>query len=705
MRDAALEVELARGEFATEVSELVQAIRHVPGVQWFVRYVRALGRGQLVRGYVWRGGRDSALCRVIRASGPAPGEQVEDFAAALRDNGIPDRRLVEVGVYAPQWAAWIEQVIDWPGYADGVWWLHAHTKGDDWTVDAELRSEWTAQVAKRTALDAADLVRGAVDVAWFHEVVQTLGQERFTTLLSAAKYASTSGGHKRAELFAEALQGRVDPDALLERIRAKRHQDSVRALGLLPLPDQEGPRDDEVLRRYELLTGFVATDRTSGSQRRASEATAVEVALENLARTAGYADPQRMLWAMEAHAVRDLAAGPVSVTSGDLAVTLAISDTGAPELTVVRGDRELASVPRAAAKDPAVAELRTRVTTLRGQARRMRQSLERACVDGERFTHRDLTEMLGHPLLRPMLLDLVLVGDDGELGFCSPDAGILLAGDGSAVPVTSPALRIAHPVDLLGSGAWPDLQRVLFTGQRTQPFRQLFRELYTVTEAERDAVSTSHRYAGHQVQPRQSAALFRARGWVVDPDVGYTRTFHRERVTAFCSVLGTFGTPGEVEDATVETVTFHPSREWRELPLEQVPPRVFSEVMRDLDLVVSVAHSGGVDPETSASGVEVRARLVDETCDLLGLSNVETTDHHALVKGSLATYSVNLGSGVVHRQPGAAVCIIPVSAQHRGRVFLPFVDDDPRTAEVISKVVLLARDSAIKDPTILAQLR
>ncbi len=84
-------------------------------------------------------------------------------------------------MYAPQWATWIEQVIDWPGYADGVWWLHAHTKGDDWTVDAELRERVTAQVAKRTALDAADLVRGAVDVAWFHEVVQALGQERFTT--------------------------------------------------------------------------------------------------------------------------------------------------------------------------------------------------------------------------------------------------------------------------------------------------------------------------------------------------------------------------------------------------------------------------------------------------------------------------------------------------------------------------------------------
>jgi hypothetical protein len=70
--------------------------------------------------------------------------------------------------------------------------------------------------------------------------------------------------------------------------------------------------------------------------------------------------------------------------------------------------------------------------------------------------------------------------------------------------------------------------------------------------------------------------------------------------------------------------------------------------------------------------------------------------HHAIVPGTLAAYSVNLGSGVVHRQPGASVCIVPVSAQHRERIFLPFVDDDPRTAEVISEVLMLARDDKIK---------
>ena len=54
--------------------------------------------------------------------------------------------------------------------------------------------------------------------------------------------------------------------------------------------------------------------------------------------------------------------------------------------------------------------------------------------------------------------------------------------------------------------------------------------------------------------------------------------------------------------------------------------------------------------------------------------------------------------------PGGALCIVPVHAQHRGRLFLPFADDDPRTAEVIAKVLLLARDKEIQDPSILQQI-
>lgn len=89
---------------------------------------------------------------------------------------------------------------------------------------------------------------------------------------------------------------------------------------------------------------------------------------------------------------------------------------------------------------------------------------------------------------------------------------------------------------------------------------------------------------------------------------------------------------------------------------------------------------------------------------MLMLENIEVSGHHALVRGSLGKYSVHLGSGQVHRLPGNAICIIPISAQHGGRIFLPFADDDPRTAEIISKVLLLARDEKIQDPSILEQI-
>ena len=127
--------------------------------------------------------------------------------------------------------------------------------------------------------------------------------------------------------------------------------------------------------------------------------------------------------------------------------------------------------------------------------------------------------------------------------------------------------------------------------------------------------------------------------------------------------------------------------------------------MRDVDLVVSVAHRGGVDPEATASTVEMRSNLVRETCQLLALKNVRLKGSHILIDGKLSNYSIHLGSGNVHRLPGGALCVVPVHAQHRGRLFLPFADNDPRTAEVLSKVLLFARDQEIQDPGILDQLR
>ena len=110
-------------------------------------------------------------------------------------------------------------------------------------------------------------------------------------------------------------------------------------------------------------------------------------------------------------------------------------------------------------------------------------------------------------------------------------------------------------------------------------------------------------------------------------------------------------------------------------------------------------------PSDSAMAVTSNCVLVKETCALLKLSNVRIKDNSVLIKGDLGEYSVHLGSGIARKMPGATLFIVAVQAQHRGRLFLPFADNDPRTAEVVSKVLMLARDKEIKDPSIIQQIR
>ncbi|MDE6076216.1 MAG: hypothetical protein K2G29_00660, partial [Muribaculaceae bacterium] len=86
------------------------------------------------------------------------------------------------------------------------------------------------------------------------------------------------------------------------------------------------------------------------------------------------------------------------------------------------------------------------------------------------------------------------------------------------------------------------------------------------------------------------------------------------------------------------------------------------------------------------------------------LSNVEVAGNFAKIKGSLATYHIHLGSGVIHKDGGAHIAVLPVHSQSRGRIFLPFLDEDPKTAEILSKIIMFAEDSKIKDPSILSQL-
>ena len=709
-RERILAIELARGELSTAATAPARNLASIAGIATLMRLLQNFDTEKFVRGWSYNNESKAAVfSHLCRVSFPGPGETPADFAAQAKAADIPEQRLVEVAVYAPQWASYVEVALGWTDFAEAVWWFHAHTKDNNWQVEQEIRDLWTAQIAELTPLSSQDLVDGAVDVNWFHRIHRQLKPKQWAMLDEAAKYASGGGGHKRAQLFAEAMTGKADREALLKRALVKRYQDAVRALGLLPLAKGK-QREKDLLERYQSIQEFLRTSRKFGSQRRASEKLACRIAMDNLARTAGYPDPQRLEWAMEGMAIADLAQGPVTVSVDEVSVSLSLSEIGHPELKIIKTDKKgksktLKNIPAKLKKNEAIQTLKERKQKLVQQASRMRQSLEEAMCRGDEFTGAELKQLLEHPILRPLLTQLVFMEVKQQtLGYLSEQG--IASHDETVISLKAKGrYRLAHSFDLAQSQSWHLWQAHCFKQEQVQPFKQIFRELYLqIPSEQQEKWPGSSRYAGHQVNPRQAIALLGQRGWVAHPEEGVRRTFHDENVNVWVEFEEGWYSPTEVEGLTLNQVCFSDRKTGKVMALEKVPPLVFSEVMRDLDLVVSVAHQGGVDPEASHSTVEMRAALLRETCRLLKLENITLQDPHALIEGQLGSYSLHLGSANVHRQPGGALCIVPVHSQHRGRLFLPFADDDPRTAEVISKALLLAKDKEIQDPTILEQL-
>jgi len=711
VRDRLIEIELTRGERATLATQPASEIRFAGGADTLFKLVTALANDKIVRQDQWEEPtRAYSFSRLISVTMPLESDTDAHFKRLISEHGVKTRRLLELGMYAPQWAGHVERATGAAGFEDAVWWIHAHTKRSDNWRNQEIREVWAAQIKERTELDAEDLEEGAVDVAWFSRLLAEIGEDAWTEFQKPAKYASNSGGHKRAQLFASAMLGRVQVGELMPRIDNKRNQDAVRTLGLVPLPKNASEANAETLARYARLQEFKRESREFGSQRQASEGRAVEIGMQNLARTAGYRDPRRLQWAMEAKAVADLASGPVSVSREETTVSLSIDEAGAPEFRVVKRGRPLKNVPAKLRKHPEIAELKSRVKDLRRQSSRMRLALEESMCRGDTFTRAELVEFFAHPMLRPMIERLVVISNDevskSLVGYPDERGKLLRSHAGDVEPVGKrDVLRLAHSADFLSRGDWHDWQRECFEAERVQPFKQVFRELYPRTQAETGNSEMSRRYAGHQVNPRQALALLKKRQWVFAPEEGCRRVYHDEGLVAELWFQEHFYTPADVDGLTLEGVTFRKKGSDRhQVALADVPDRIFSETMRDLDLVVSVAHAGGVDPEASASTVEMRATLLRETCQLLRLSNVRIDGHHAIVDGTKASYSIHLGSATTKVLPGRMLAIVAVHSQYRGRLFLPFADDDPRTAEVMTKALLLARDHEIKDPFILDQI-
>ncbi|EEK15201.1 hypothetical protein CAPGI0001_0283 [Capnocytophaga gingivalis ATCC 33624] len=694
IRTHMLQVELQRGDLPTDASVYISSLSEIEGAQYFFEALERMGKEPFAKGYGSGVSKRFTFSRILEVSQPSATDTFTAFKKHLDEVKLDKKRLVEAACYAPHWTEWIGDYLKIKSFREAVWWFIAHTTD---YMDAEKETI----VSQYSSVPRDDFQRGAIDVDWYHRVHKAVGKEGWKLIQESAKYLSEGMGYRRVKLYSAVLTGEIKLSEVIQKITEKRDKDYVMALGLVPINKKK--EEEDLVSRYNLLQTFLKESKQFGQQRQESEKNAVEIGLDNLSRNAGYEDSIRFSWAMEAKATQQIME-KATLTLDDTTIRLVIDEQGKAELEVTKGDKTLKSVPDKYKKSKEVEALKEGKTYLTKQYSRTRLSLEQAMLSQTLFTVAELHRIMEHPVVRAMLSKLVLFNPETQASGFWQD-GHLLNAEGEKVALKADdKLLIAHPSHLFYAVQWDLYQKYLFDKELKQPFKQVFRELYIPTKDELETSNRSERYQGHQVQPQKTVALLRSRGWTVNYEEGLQRVYHKEGFRATIYAAADWYTPSDVEAPTLEYVVFYSLKDGKEVPMKEINPVIFSEVMRDVDLVVSVAHVGGVDPEASHSTMQMRAALARESARLFKLTNVEVKERHILVKGKLGEYSIHLGSSMVSRG-GLQLSILAVQSQHRGRVFLPFVDDDPKSAEIISKMRLLAEDDKIKDPTILRQIK
>ena len=452
---------------------------------------------------------------------------------------------------------------------------------------------------------------------------------------------------------------------------------------------------------------------------------------------------------------------------GDCEATLTIGREGA-SLSWSHDGKPLKSPPAKVKEDHAevLKDLNRIQKDLDGQMAAQRFRLERQLLSqGACPCERWKQWYLDHPLVSHYAARLIWeFEENGATQTAIPWQGGLVDWSGRAVqPAPQARVRLWHPIrsdvqTILSWRCWLEDHQV------RQPFKQAHREVYLLTDAERETATYSNRFASHIIRQHQFVSLCRERGWKFKamgnwdshntpsldlPQYNLAAKFDVEfpeaedgddESTSAHGIYLAIGTgrvtfaPLQVTQAdNVETGPFGirlPKKfrafGQRAAPfrLEDVPALVFSEVMRDCDLFVGVT-SIGADPawnrdhpgdphlpywESFAFGdltaaSENRRSVLESLLPKLAIRDRCRLDgRFLLVRGSLHEYRIHIGSANVMIEPGSRyLCIVHGPGDTAASLPLPF-EGDRILALILSKALLLVNDAKISDPAIARQL-
>lgn len=361
---------------------------------------------------------------------------------------------------------------------------------------------------------------------------------------------------------------------------------------------------------------------------------------------------------------------------------------------------------------------------------------------------------LNHPLTGTVARRLIWV-IDGVPAFFDNNEMCDINDNAIAIKKDS-IIKLFHPIDFSVETVL-NWREKLFAKNIKQPFKQAWREVYILTDAERKTHHYSNRFAGHILKQHQFNQLSQLRGWTnklrLSVDDCYNapyRNLDEYGLRAEYWVEGVghewqvdLSESGAYLRLRTDQLRFYPidseinwshasggnySTTYRGdaengLPLETIPPKVLSEIMRDVDLFVGVASIGN-DPtwaDGGASGAftdywhnygfgdlsqtaKSRAEYLQLIIPRLKIADKLSLDGKFLVvQGKVRTYKIHLGSSNILMLPNDQyLCIIP-SNKKGDEVNLDFSGDRVFSL-ILSKAMLLVNDDKITDEVILRQI-
>jgi hypothetical protein len=311
-------------------------------------------------------------------------------------------------------------------------------------------------------------------------------------------------------------------------------------------------------------------------------------------------------------------------------------------------------------------------------------------------------------------------------------------------PGAAQTVRLWHPLasDSAEVHGWRER---IFAENIRQPFRQAFREFYQVTDGERETRMYSNRFAKILMRQHQFASLCRARGWEyklmganfdgssvptkkIDPwnmrvEFYVDLPVDRDR-SLLESALGEQSGAGINLWIGSDQVRFY--RDNREIPIDEVPAILYSEVMRDVDLFTSVSAAGDdetwVDQGDRGVGIFKSGFKIQELSGIIGLRSEMLSlvvPHTTIrdrckihnswleVRGQLGTYRIELAWGGSALMTEKEFRWLRIPRRILDEVPLDFktipIELDYRTETILRKAYVLAEDWKIDSPELITQ--